>query len=366
MQTIQEHKTILITILSHDAMTVLQYVDQAMLIAQREYKILKDEFSSHNSENVIINLLDILKNKGDNHCNKFLELFECEELQKTFPRLKELLIPPAARQAQETPKVSKYKMSRIPHSVCVIINNMHFDSSSMLVNRNGSDVDVDSLNEVFQWLGFTVEVYLDNTAKQMKALLSRLSQRQHKGDCFVCCILSHSSELGFYGTDGGTVDSSDILKAFGRANCPTLVDKPKVFILNTNRDQGAFAIPDSDFLLALSTLQGSNSYRHTQKGSWFIQSLCKMLKEGCKRGEDVLTVLTQVIAEVSAPTNPPVPFQQIPHVDHTLRKKLIFNVENRDHPEDNTMQPLWQYLFLIGVCVYLIWLCCKENFLLHF
>ncbi|XP_066520914.1 caspase-8-like [Hoplias malabaricus] len=342
MQTIRQQKTTLIKILSGDGMFVLQHVQQAQLITWEEYCNLKDNLTNQNRNVFIINLLDKLMQKGDEQCHKFFELLQQDEMQQTFPPLEELLIPPAVRQVvpaqdvSDIPKVEEYKMSSNPRGVCVIINNIHFETNTVLNNRKGSETDVECLQEVFQWLGFVVEVRTDLTARKMKGLLMDVSQREHNGDCFVCCILSHDDEQGFYGTDGRIIDSSDILQPFGRTKCPSLADKPKVFFLHTGWNASKYPIPDSDFLLALATIQGFHSYRHTLKGSWFIQSLCKLLKTGCKRGEDILTVLTQVIVEVSTLTphqsRSNMSFSQIPHIDFTLRKRLIFHVPDPNPP----------------------------------
>ncbi|XP_017580050.1 caspase-8-like [Pygocentrus nattereri] len=336
MEIVRQHKTTLIRILSGDAKFVLQHVHQAKLITGHEYDNLKDDISHHSRQDFAINLLDKMIHKGDKQCHKFLELLEHDEMQETFPLLNDLLIPPALRQGVpkiNEYKINEYKMSSDPRGACVIINNMHFDKSSGLSPRRGSEVDVACLDEVFKWLAFTVELHTDKTAVEMKEILKELSRREHSGDCFVCCILSHDSEGGFFGTDGQVVRPSDILQPFARANCPSLADKPKVFILHTGWEQPEYAIPDSDFLLALATIPGLHSYRNTSRGSWFIQSLYKMLKEGCKRGEDILTILSQVIVEVSTfetnRTAPPsvfgLSFRQIPHIDLTLRRRLVFH-----------------------------------------
>ncbi|KAL7890637.1 hypothetical protein AOLI_G00001130 [Acnodon oligacanthus] len=331
MEIIRQNKTTLIKILSGDAKFVLQHVHQAKLIVEHEYYNLKDDIDHRSRQDFAINLLDKMIRKGDKQCHKFLELLEHDEMQETFPLLNDLLTPPALRQG--VPKINEYKMSSEPRGVCVIINNKHFDESSGLPLRTGSEVDVACLNEVFSWLAFSVEIHSDMTAVAMKEVLLGLSRREHNGDCFICCILSHDCEGGFFGTDGQIVRPSDILQPFTTANCPSLADKPKVFILHTGWEQPEYAIPDSDFLLALATIPGFHSFRNTSRGSWFIQSLYKMLKEGCRRGEDVLTILSQVIVEVSTfqtnHTAPPsllgLSFRQIPHINLTLRRRLVFH-----------------------------------------
>ncbi|XP_078616865.1 uncharacterized protein LOC144885074 [Branchiostoma floridae x Branchiostoma japonicum] len=48
---------------------------------------------------------------------------------------------------------SSYDMSRDPHGVCVIINNIHFED---MADREGAEGDTDRLRETFESLGFTV------------------------------------------------------------------------------------------------------------------------------------------------------------------------------------------------------------------
>ncbi|KAI5620315.1 hypothetical protein C0J50_20148, partial [Silurus asotus] len=203
----------------------------------------------------------------------------------------------------------EYKMSSRPRGVCLIINNMDFGDPNMY--RHGSDMDEDALNKVFVWLGFTVEVHKDKTAEQMKAILKTNGQKQHEGDCFVCCILSHGTTDGVYGTDKTLVLRDDIYSPFNGASCPSLNNKPKVFFIQACRgelyhpivqsdahseenageeteeeeeldtDVGEVILNGKDFFMARSTIKGYYSLRSTISGSWFIQSLCKQLQDFC-------------------------------------------------------------------------------------
>ena len=159
----------------------------------------------------------------------------------------------------------------------------------------------------------SVEVHRDKAAQQMKGILKHFSQKDHKGDCFVCCILSHGCAEGVHGTDGGVVHSEDIFAPFRGTSCQSLAGKPKVFFIQACRgedyqlpvevqaddlqgDEAAeeavlemdvvemFTIPaDADFFVARSTVKGFYSFRSTLSGSWFIQSLCKQLKAYCPK-----------------------------------------------------------------------------------
>lgn len=175
----------------------------------------------------------------------------------------------------------------------------------------------ESLKEVFQWLGFSLHVYKNQTAEQMKQLLKTYSQKHHDGDCFVCFILSHGSSNGVQGTDGNIVSRDDIFVPFSGNSCPSLINKPKVFFIQACRgkeyhlpveiqpdnhekeevqmevemeDEASLEMDemltlpaDADFLIVRATVKGYVSFRDTVSGSWFIQSLCKQLKTYCPK-----------------------------------------------------------------------------------
>ncbi|XP_056606097.1 caspase-8-like [Triplophysa dalaica] len=215
--------------------------------------------------------------------------------------------------------------------------------------RIGSDEDQKSLDRVFSWLGFTVLVHKDKTAAQMKDLLKDLG-RTVNGDCFVCCILSHGSSDGVYGTDGNIVSVDEIRDPFNGSNCRNLAGKPKLFFIQACRgkkyqnvvqvqaddpegdeselevdaDRMEVLIPaDSDFLIARSTIDHYYSFRNIMKGSWFIQSLCKQLETLCPQGTDIQTILLAVNYDVSLEG---VTRKQMSVHEVAMRMKLILHV----------------------------------------
>ncbi|XP_036425747.1 caspase-8-like [Colossoma macropomum] len=361
MQTLRDKKLFFIDTLSADASFVLQHAEQNEIITKREYNNLNHP--NHTQENIIINLLDKVMNKGNETCLRFLQLLQHEQLQDNFPGLKGHFRPPQPALNEDSPvkppdEISEYKMSSVPRGLCVIINNIVFKQQSC--NRIGSEDDEESLEKVFRWLGFTVEVHRDQTAQQMKDLLKQLSQKNHEGDCFVCCILSHGGGKGVHGTDGGVVPSEDIFTPFSGTSCQSLAGKPKVFFIqacrgkdyqrpvkvqadNLEGDEAAeeavletdvvemFTIPDdADFFVARSTVKGFVSFRDILSGSWFIQSLCKQLETYCPKGEDIQSILLCVNEEVSKNVSfgpqEEVDGKQMPVQKVTLRKKLVFRV----------------------------------------
>ena len=127
-----------------------------------------------------------------------------------------------------------------------------------------------------------------------------------RSDCLAVTILSHGDETRVWGRDG-CFSAEELWTPFEGDKCPSLADKPKLFISNTcqglnfcsaaalannkNKDDDgegyleADSPPPSpmakfpvkkDFLWAFSTCPGDVSFRHSTLGSFFIQALCKV------------------------------------------------------------------------------------------
>lgn len=268
-----------------------------------------------------------------------------------------LAIPEAGATSSPTPTphsttdeqntMNVYKMDSNPHGLCVIINNENFVNPKK--ERNGSQKDVDALKALFKCLGFLVEVEKDKTADQIKALMAKYSNDARHRDCFVCCVMSHGDKTGIQGSDEERCPLNDITSPFDGVKCPVLIGKPKVFFIQACRgsemqskvvvtdDAGVSPgnvscsiAKDSDFLIVQSTVDGYFSIRDPSSGSWFIQSLCKQLKEGSEQGQDILTILTNVNNDVSRKeaiikiNNDIVDAKMTPQQLSTLRKHLIF------------------------------------------
>ncbi|KAB5550732.1 hypothetical protein PHYPO_G00057270 [Pangasianodon hypophthalmus] len=254
METLIKNKIFLLNTLSTDASIVLQYVLKDNIITSREYNNLNQP--KYTQEQTIINLLDNVMSKGDEACHKFLKLLQREDLQETFPQLKKLFTPDETSQKKE------------------------------------------SIKRVFEWLGFTVEVHRNQTAEEMKAILKTHGQKHHEGDSFVCCILTHGTTDGVYGTDGGIVTGKDIFSLFSGTSCPSLLNKPKVFLIKAclgKLHQQAFkpgqeqtlqtydkiGIPvDEDFLVVQLPDEPYYTWGNPM-GSSSIQLLCHHLKRYC-------------------------------------------------------------------------------------
>lgn len=119
---------------------------------------------------------------------------------------------------------------------------------------------------------------------------------QH-GSSFVCCMLSHGTRDGIYGSKGGILPYKDLFATIN--GCSSLKTKPKMFYIQACRSEpskkkGNLPNPDSEFylfddvetddvLIAWASSDKGKAMRDSKKGSWFIQSLCDQLTRGCSR-----------------------------------------------------------------------------------
>uniref|UniRef100_W5MXS4 Caspase 8 n=1 Tax=Lepisosteus oculatus TaxID=7918 RepID=W5MXS4_LEPOC len=256
-------------------------------------------------------------------------------------------------------KSEVYDMRNKPHGYCLIINNKNFDKGrrrypeKYLKDRIGTDIDAASLTSTFETLDFEVIRRDDLAASEILAFMEEYGRKDHRQrDAFVCCILSHGVKGAIEASDGEPVLIRQITSYFTSSNCVSLIRKPKLFFIQAcqgqNKQPGVSIVSDghseaqreieadagviqqdtipddSDFLLGMATVEDYLSYRSTSRGSFFIQALCKHLQEGCRKNEDILSILTKVNREVSQGTY--VNAKQMPEPRYTLTKKLIFPV----------------------------------------
>ncbi|XP_059024404.1 caspase-8 isoform X2 [Mustela lutreola] len=275
---------------------------------------------------------------------------------------KSLRIPPMSDSPREQNCGSEtsdkvYQMESKPRGYCLIFNNYDFSIARKEVpklhsikDRNGTDLDADALHQTFSELHFEIVPFRDSTAKEICDVLKSYQSMDHTTrDCFICCILSHGDKGIIYGCDGQGVPICELTSYFTGSKCPSLAGKPKIFFIQacqgdnyqkgiaveTDSEQNEACyesdscqkryIPDdADFLLGMATVNDCVSYRNPMEGTWYIQTLCQSLRERCPRGEDILSILTEVNFEVSSKDDRRNMGKQMPQPTFTLRKKLIF------------------------------------------
>ena len=209
--------------------------------------------------------------------------------------------------------------------------------------RKGSERDAEALKSFYENdCGFTFrdEGYQNLTAKQMIQKAKDLSEKDFsKYDSFFCIVLSHGKKEGIVGVDEETISVEAITGQFTGDKCPTLLNKPKIFIIQACRgdvdDPGALAkdtqmmsgpyavLPiETDFLIAFASPLGYASYRNEEEGSWFVQSLVKLLKNYFEK-EHIMDIFLRVnneVANLKSDEN----YKQIPSQECRLTKKCFF------------------------------------------
>ncbi|NWI61528.1 CASPA protein, partial [Calyptomena viridis] len=248
-----------------------------------------------------------------------------------------------------------YKMNGPQRGFCVVINNVEFSSSE----RKGSYKDAEELERVFTWLGLDVRTYTNQTSGEIRDLMQTWQHLEDHKDrnCFICCILSHGESGAIYGTDEKLVSIRTIMSHFTAKQCPQLAEKPKLFFIQACQGKKiqrpvyidvdaqipelssmqqnislSESIPEeADFLLGMATVDGYVSFRDVEQGTWYIQALCSKLQLLVPRGEDILSILTEVNEDVARRVSRTGTKKQMPQPAYTLRRKFIFPIP-RDPP----------------------------------
>ncbi|KAM9123481.1 caspase-8-like isoform 2-T3 [Pangshura tecta] len=251
-----------------------------------------------------------------------------------------------AKEAVSVPKLENpYMMKNNPHGYCVILNNSDFKNPDE--TRQGTDKDAEALKRVFEWLQFETIEHRNLEAEEIYKTVKKYSNMDHSNmDCFICCLLSHGEKGKVRGTDWNSAAIKDLVSCFTGSRCPSLAGKPKLFFIqacqgktgqksipvkeDSSRQLEADAlpllsIPDwADILIGMATVEDFECYRYIEKGSAFIQCLCKEIESFCPQCVDLLTILTQVNKKMGEKD-----FngkKQMPEIKSTLRKQLIFQV----------------------------------------
>ncbi|XP_030625023.1 caspase-9 [Chanos chanos] len=278
---------------------------------------------------------------------------------------------------QRRDSIQSYKMDASPCGLCLIINNVEFDPLSDLKDRKGSDIDCNKLERRFKSLNFETVVKRNLKAKHIRHELSTLAKRDHSAyDCCVVIILSHGTEASHnrfpgavHGVDGPSVPVQIITNYLNGQNCPSLQGKPKLFFIQAcgggEKDIGFEVTPDevkpsfggtddqtdaipmssssdslsmsdepdaraslptpSDILVSYSTFPGYVSWRDTQTGSWYVETLDQILEENAAT-DDLVTMLMMVNNEVSQISAKGL-YKQMPGSFNFLRKLLYFQAK---------------------------------------
>ena len=83
-------------------------------------------------------------------------------------------------------------------------------------------------------LGLHVQTYLGLTHKVLKCLLEAIASLDHRDyECFVLIVLSKGKDKVVYDVQSDAMPISSLLEYFNDRKCPSLAEKPKLFLFHT-------------------------------------------------------------------------------------------------------------------------------------
>jgi len=261
-----------------------------------------------------------------------------------------------------------YKMTSSPRGFALIIDNEEYDT---LPPRRGSHVDSQCLTQLFRQLGFWVVVKRNlGRASLEYELTSFATDNFHVNvDMAVVCILSHGENGTIICRNGERVSVETVLNKFNNHSAPSLRGKPKYFLIQSCRGldidpgiemDGPQPANDNmshgdnmadiqsaslstvapmvglmelnlsrnpsfeDMIVSYATIPGFVAYRNNVKGSWFVQSFCKVFMEFCHQ-EDLVTLLHRVSQELKTYCTVKGEKQMCETLLRGVYKKVFFN-----------------------------------------
>ncbi|XP_063217217.1 caspase-6-like [Bacillus rossius redtenbacheri] len=243
------------------------------------------------------------------------------------------------------------------NGLAVIINNEKFLGRHPI--RTGTNCDERTLTQALEKFNFTVKVVNDGTVREIKDALQTIGKEtSYNYGCVVVAVMTH----GDYGDKllayDGDYQKEDLWEMLNGMSCPHLLGKPKIVIIQACRGKKPSAptprlqtdsrmmtvseitLPvEADILTSYSTYEGKVSYRDSQRGSWYIQTLCsEIIRHGDRL--DFVNLLTRVnrrvAREEATNTRSGAIEKQMPVVQSTLTK-LLYLAGTRPGLEEQTL-----------------------------
>ncbi|XP_063340490.1 GTPase IMAP family member 8-like isoform X2 [Pelmatolapia mariae] len=194
------------------------------------------------------------------------------------------------------PVTKQSKLNRI----ALVINNIKFHDETL--NLDGCEKDDGVMSRLLQNLGYQVVLYRNLTGQEIDDALTEFSKhiKLSYTDSVFVIIMSHGNIGIISGTDSKTFEIEKIFLRLNTKNCPALMNKPKIIIIDACRGvkKGSAYLPvrqsvvtdnirplsenltkkarvhiEKDFICFHSSTPHTASYFLPTKGSFFIQTL---------------------------------------------------------------------------------------------
>lgn len=208
-------------------------------------------------------LISSVRGKGDKASNKFIHYFQNRDRTLYEALCKEcgLTATPVAQETLQTPKEEQGSMVQhdgpstfikitknfcsereiypvtsisMMNRVALLINNINFEHWAV---RKGAEIDEENMENLLTSLGYEVVKHRDLTAHQMDEAIIEFSKHRKltKTDSVFVVIMSQGQLGDVFGVDAEALPVDNIHKHLDAENCPALVDKPKIIIIQACR-----------------------------------------------------------------------------------------------------------------------------------
>ncbi|XP_053169829.1 caspase a-like [Scomber japonicus] len=230
------------------------------------------------------------------------------------------------KEKQDEDRVYAVTKKSIMSRVALLITNIKFDNEKH--NRRGADIDEQNMKELLEALKYEVVKYTNLTGKGIEEAVKKFSKHpklEHTDSVFVV-IMSHGEKTAVHGVnfDKNKEDKEqdkflidDIFTHLNTLNCPKLLNKPKIIIIQacsggkkggvlvsnnpsihptvetdniqelhpsprdgeevTRADRLGLAHREESFMCFRSSTPDTVSYRRSDTGSFFIQFIVDAL-----------------------------------------------------------------------------------------
>ncbi|KAM3615331.1 uncharacterized protein V6R79_000414 [Siganus canaliculatus] len=220
------------------------------------------------------------------------------------------------RRTQRDSSVYPVTKISIKSRVALMISNIQFTHNN---RRNGAEKDEENMEKLLRSLGYEVVKYTNLTAKEIDDAFAKFSKhpKVKDTDSVVIVIMSHGKLGAVFGVNFSSETSDEfpinnIYKRLGPTNCPALVNKPKIIIIQGCRlemggsvfssgpeDDVADVHKEKDFISLLSCTPDTLSFRHIAHGSFFIQYIIDVVNTYA-HCDNIYKLFTRVSFELPA------------------------------------------------------------------
>uniref|UniRef100_A0A667WQ72 Caspase family p20 domain-containing protein n=1 Tax=Myripristis murdjan TaxID=586833 RepID=A0A667WQ72_9TELE len=175
--------------------------------------------------------------------------------------------------------------------LALLIVNRDFDDPDM--TRYGAEKDEQNMEHLLKELGYKVFKYTNLSGQQIDEAVKEFSQLQglSQTDSVFVVIMSHGNFGVIHGVHWWKNNPDEfcienIYKHLNSENCPALVNKPKVVIIQACRgndmvEDGFRTHKEKDFISLLSCTPDTLSYRQKESGSFLIQYIAEEFNKFC-------------------------------------------------------------------------------------